>query len=483
MAFQLDIKDNATTQDTVNAIIEVINKTSKEGFVPELAKAFNPTGSKVEYVKRLFDFICNKVDYEMDPPGWEKIYTPAKLFLSAKGDCKKMTTAIASVLKAAGIEPLLKVITYDGYNWAHIYVIAKINEKYYILDPVNNKRFDSEISHKRAAVYNLAGNFKIMPGTKLSILGSNGSPFKSFNEGINDLAGDMDAVGCNISGMISGSGGGMSGAEIDDVLNHFDVNISPGLSGIGKKKLKDKLKNSLKNVAAGIKKVGGKVLKVGVKVSAAPARAAILGIILLGKATEHTPLKMKFADNLAATWQKDNGKKLSELWTKFGGDPKQLKATIVKGSGTQLAGIMPNGDLNISGMGVVTLAAVGAALVAAAPILATIHKAMKDAKVVKEGSAVDTALAKATEASIDGLNDDGSLPGSVTDKLTESGVSNIEKSGGITDFSFNTFIKALFLVLISPIVPGITFYILNLVCLTVIMIYLFTKPSKYEIQL
>lgn len=472
MAFQIDIKDNATTQDTVNAIIEVINKTSKEGFVPELAKAFNPNGSKLEYIKRLFDFICNKVDYEMDPPGWEKIYTPAKLFLTAKGDCKKMTTAIGAVLKAAGIEPLLKVITYDGASWAHIYIIAKINEKYYILDPVNNKRFDSEINHKLAAVYNLAGNFKIMPGNKLSILGSrnNNSLFNSFNDGINDLSGDLDSASSSVGSMFGMSETSLSGPEIEDILAHFETTLSPGLSGMGKLKILSKLKNALT-----------KVVKVGVKVSAAPMRASVLGIILLGKALEHSPLKMNLAHNLAKTWQADNGKKLSDLWTKFGGDPKQLKATISKASSTQLAGILPNGDFNISGMGVVTLAAVGAALVAAAPIIASLQKAMKDAKVLKEGSAVDNALSATTAAGVDALNDDGSIPGSVTDTLNASGVTNLEKSGGITDLSFNTLIKSLFLICISPIVPGVSFYLLNFICISVVILYL-TKSLKYEIR-
>ncbi len=491
MAFLLDISNKATTKDTVDLIIYTINKTSKEGFAPKLAQALNPTGSKLEFIKRLFDFVCKNVDYEMDPAGWEKVYTPAKLFQEAKGDCKKMTTAIAAVLKAAGIEPLLKVITYDGHNWAHIYVLAKINQRYYVLDPVNKKTFDSEIDHKKAAVYNLSGNFKIMPGTRLSILGKSDS--KGFDEGINELCGDLDFTGNKMGAML-----GMDDAgSHDETLKHFASKLDPSLSGMGKLHLLAKLQNIVHNVATGVQHVVTeaatsvkaavkKIVHVGTEIAAAPMRAAFLGIVLLGKALENTPIKMHLAQKLAVAWQKDNGARLSAEWTKFGGKPDALKAAIIKGSGTSLAGIEPNGDFNISGMGIVTLAAIGAAMVAAAPILAVVHKILNDSGVIKPGTNEDAVLSTVTQAGIDAHNDDGSLPDAVKEKLKESGVTSIDdtgtKSGGSIDLSINTVIKSIFLICISPIVPGISFYILNVCCASIILLYTFTKINKYEIQ-
>lgn len=464
MAFQLDITDNATTQDTVDTIIKVINKTTLEGFAPQLARALNPNTDKLQYIKRLFDFICENVNYKEDPAGWEKVVTPAKLFLDTQGDCKKMTTAIAAVLKAAGIEPLLKVVSYDGHNWKHIYVITKIDGKYYTLDPVNKKTFDSEVGHKLAAVYNLAGNFEIMPGTKLSVLGSASN---DFDKGLSSLCNDMDSI--NLSGMFGGSSN-VCGIDLDEISEHYSKNINPGMSG-----LLDKLKAAVNRVATVVKTDVNKVVTV-VKadvnaitkdakiVLAAPLRGAFLGLILLGKELEKTPLKMHLALHLAQAWQHDNGKKLSDIWTSFGGKPSELKAVIVKGSGTPIAGI--------EGLGII--AEVGAALAAAAPILVVVHKLLLDTGILKPGTGLDKAFTTTTNAGIAAHNDDGTLPASITDKLATV------KTGGITDVSKNTFIKALFLISISPVVPGILFYALNIACLSVLSIFLITKIKSYE---
>jgi hypothetical protein len=474
MGFQLDITDNATTQDTVDTIIKVINKTTLEGFAPQLAKALNPNTDKLQYIKRLFDFICENVDYKEDPAGWEKIVTPAKLFLDSKGDCKKMTTAIAAVLKAAGIEPLLKVVSYDGHNWKHIYVITKIDGKYYILDPVNKKTFDSEVTHKLAAVYNLAGNFEIMPGTKLSVLGSTNN---DFDKGLANLCNDMDSI--NISGMFGGSSN-VCGIDLDELSEHYSKNINPGMSGLLSKlkaavqRVATVVKTDVNKVVTEVKKDVNAITKDAKIILGAPLRGAFLGLILLGKALESTPLKMHLAAMLAQAWQKDNGKRLSDIWTSFGGKPEELKSTIAKGASVTLSGIEDNGDFNIEGLGIVALATVGAAMAAAAPILVVIHKLFSDMGILKPGTGLDKALSTVTNAGIAAHNDDGTLPASITDKLATV------KTGGITDVSKNTFIKALFLISISPVVPGILFYALNIACLSVLSIFLITKIKSYE---
>ena len=481
MAFQLDITDNATTQDTVDTIIKVINKTAKEGFAPELAKALNPEGDKEAYIKRLFEFICDKVNYLEDPKGWEKVVTPAKLFLDAVGDCKKMTTAIAATLKAAGIEPLLKVVSYDGNNWKHIYVIAKVNNKYYTLDPVNKKTFDSEVKHKLAAVYNLAGNFEIMPGTKLSVLGS--AP--GFDQGLNELCNDMDMVGTHVGAMLGMEPNpNTTGIDLDDLETHFNSK-NEGISGMSG--LFDKLKNAINKVATvvkkdvsaaetTIKKDANIVISVAKKLGAAPLRGAFLGILLLGKALEDTPIKIHLAAKLAEAWKKDNGKKISDIWTSFGGDPKELKSVISKGASVTLAGIDNQGNYNIEGLGVVTIAAIGAAIAAATPILAVIHKLLNDTGIVKPGSPDDKNISSTISAGASALNADGSIPAGILNKLPKAA------GAGVTDISFNTFIKALFLISISPVVPGVFFYVLNFLCLSTISIFLITKSKSYEVQ-
>lgn len=441
MAFQINITEEATTQDTVNAIISVIKHDSQQGFIPQLATALNPNGSKFEYIKRLFDLVCENITYEADPPGWEKVFTGTKLFREGKGDCKKMTTAIAAVLKAAGIEPLLKVISYDDKKWSHIYVLAKINQRYYTLDPVNNKKFDTEINHKRAAVFNLLGKFELMPGTKLSILGNDSSSdsiIKGWGEGIDELSGDLDrsssAVG-NIVGM--GAQCTMCGTDTDELVDFFDK--SGNLSGMGKKKLKEKLK-----------KILDKVKKGTAKIALAPMRGAFLGILLLGKALEKTPIKINLPKKMAEHWQKDGGKKLSDVWAKFGGKPDELKKTIAKGSGTTLSGIEANGDLNIAGIGVVALATIGAAITAAAPILIAIQKALKEAGIIKEGE--DKGLQDTNEAAVDAYDDKGDPPANAA-AAAAAAAGGCAATGDLNSF----FMAALFFVVTFLIIKLINF--------------------------
>jgi hypothetical protein len=416
MAFEIIITDRANTQDTVTAIISVINSDSKQGFIPKLAAALNPNGSKLEYIQRLFDLVCKNIEYEQDPPGWEKVFTGTKLFLNGKGDCKKMSTALAATLKAANIEPLLKVISYDNEKWSHIYVLARINKRYYVLDPVNNKKFDAELNHKQAAVFNLLGKSTLMPGTKLSVMGKRGnneSFYKSFRDSIDELSGDLDAVS-NEAGSLLGMGDActMSGDEMDAIVEQALSGMPDGddTTELGKKKKKAKKEKKGK-----LKKIFKKITGVVKKVSLQPVRLAFISIVLAAGAL-HKLLKINLAQKLAEAWQKDNGAHLSKIWEKFGGKPDALKKAIAKGSKVSLSGRDPdNGDYLLSGLEEYGITRVGvlplAAIVAAAtPILAAIKAALKDKGLIKEGDDADKALSDTVEAGVDAHNDDGSLP-------------------------------------------------------------------------
>src|SRR3972149_5793173 len=154
----ISISDKATLQDTIGLIIQTINKESNSEFVKQLSQQLHPSGSKLQFVKRLFDKICSEVKYVKDPDGHEIVATPAAMFREARGDCKKMTTAISAVLKSVGMHPLLAVISYDGEKYEHIFPLVKIGGEFITLDPVNNCQFNKIIPHKKAVVYNLKGN-------------------------------------------------------------------------------------------------------------------------------------------------------------------------------------------------------------------------------------------------------------------------------------------------------------------------------------
>ena len=90
-------------------------------------------------------------------------------------------------------------------------------------------------------------------------------------------------------------------------------------------------------------------------------RGAFLGLILLGKALEKTPIKINIAKRIAEQWS-NKGKQLSELWYKLGGEPDILKKQVSKATNKQLAG----------NMGYVVAATTAGSVAAASPIIVKI---------------------------------------------------------------------------------------------------------------
>jgi len=396
MAFEKLISDKAGTQEVIDLIIATINEHQHSKFVQDFTRILEPDKTS-DFLKRLFDAVCHYVKYERDPIGHERVKTPKRLFVDAfkgieGGDCKKMSTAIASVLKAAGIEPLLKVISYDGINWEHIYVIVTKGQTtdphtlefngYYILDPVNDCKFNSEIPHAKAVVYNLKGDMN-----KLSILGNN----TPTNNGVRSaLYNGIEGVNQNIDNVsMTLLGGGSLGCPGNDYAKD---------AGLG-------LKNEYFEYT-----VSQKVLHVAKVPAFAIPRNAFLGILYLGKVLANTPLKLNITKRLAAAWMKDKNR-VRKTWWLLGGtaDAAALRVAIAKGSGISLSGI-PLGKgydypidlvtpyrqamkenlipVMISGKGMgepVTLATIGAAIIAAAPIIAASKKMLSDMGILKAG--------------------------------------------------------------------------------------------------
>lgn len=97
------------------------------------------------------------------------------------------------------------------------------------------------------------------------------------------------------------------------------------------------------------------------KVALAVPRGAFLGLILLGKALEKSPVKLNLAKNLRDNWN-SKGAALEKLWYKLGGEVDILKAQISKATNSKLAG----------NMGVVVAATTAGSVAAATPILVKI---------------------------------------------------------------------------------------------------------------
>lgn len=97
-------------------------------------------------------------------------------------------------------------------------------------------------------------------------------------------------------------------------------------------------------------------------------RGAFLAIILLGKALEHTPIKINLAKKMRDMWP-TKGNQFKELWYKLGGEPDILQTQIEKATRSKL-----------SGVGYVVTAATGASVATATPIIVKIMKILGKAK-------------------------------------------------------------------------------------------------------
>jgi len=122
-----------------------------------------------QFLRNLFNFVADNVEYEKDPSDVENVSTPRRLLQDEIGDCKKMTVFIASVVLAKGWKPLFRVISYNGKTYAHIYpIIANEKGQYITMDVVNNEQFDKEVDHVKRLTYNTEGKLVDMELNLLS---------------------------------------------------------------------------------------------------------------------------------------------------------------------------------------------------------------------------------------------------------------------------------------------------------------------------
>lgn len=212
MSYELTVIPNgATVQDTINLIVDTINREANSQTVADILRKINPNDP--DFLRKLFNYVCSNVTYKLDKEGVEDITTPRRLLAEGRGDCKKFTVLFGSVLKKAGIKFYPKVISYDGKIFEHIYVIVPLNDNataYITLDPVNYCRFNQEFRYKKAALINPNNSMQ------LRLLGNR--PEDIFKT---QYAAPMNAVAglANTLDMAAGRNG--MGANINTVMPYF----------------------------------------------------------------------------------------------------------------------------------------------------------------------------------------------------------------------------------------------------------------------
>lgn len=395
--FLNDVSLNANGEETIGLINKTINQYSHSDFIKKCVSEINSISkNNFEFCKNLFEISCALVKYRRDPPGHEIVFTPLLLMRVGEGDCKKFTTWICAVLKCKGIPSASKVVNYDEeYGWQHIYAIAfKPDGKgYIILDPVNYKQFNKEVSYRIGRINFYDGNKGKLDMTKLSIMGNipeKNETFLGIGEAADELLGDLEDISGRKGKFRTYHRGGhkhqIHQLEQDYISGISEI-ISPdedmsGLDEMGKKsKAKRVEKRKAKKVAR--KEKRKKIIKKAKKVGFAPVRAAFLALIAAGGAlAKHTPIKFNLAVKVAKLWQSDNGATMKNIWAKFGGKPESLKKALIKASGIQINGLQD---------GIGSAAVVIASVTAAAPILTLVIKALVDKKILSKQDASKSA--------------------------------------------------------------------------------------------
>lgn len=342
MAFHFTIP-SASIQDTLRYIINFVNRYSTDPFVQQFAQEFHPQGDKRAFVKRVFDYICQNGFYQLDKDGDEEIWTPGLTIRTrnAQGkfqyDCKKITILLGSVLKAAGIDPILKHVYYsDGKggleNYTHIYIIVPESSlrpwdrattaefalhPYITVDPTNGCKWDTEVLHEKGTLYFLDGKtLNAPPKMDLHLMGNNNQRRGNVNPSLLQMFGDSaNAMNQDMSRVMGCPPIGCPG---DYVGAHYAT--------IGAWSPKDEKKSE-------------RIRHVGAVNAFWSQRAAFLALVRLGKMTAKKPLRMHLAKRLLKAYQV-NPDAVRKWWWKAGGtaDAKSLKKAIMKGTGVSISG-------------------------------------------------------------------------------------------------------------------------------------------------
>jgi len=393
MAYSVVVKKNATIPDTLKLINIAVNIQSRSPFVKELTRQLNPTGDKYAFIKRLFDWVCTHVKYKLDAAGDEEIWSPELTYKKGIGDCKKMTTLIASVLKCAGIEPVLKHVGYKDSANTHIYVIVPFPDlnNYLVVDPVNYKQWNKEVEHNKASL-----NF--LNGKQMDLHMMGNVPRKrlhapqDWKQHIKKCVGEVDDDIAGIAGTdLAEINGDKAGVLQEALMGDFGIigmNEDEIMGGIGKRRKKTATQKRAAKEKR--KKRREKLFHVFKAVNLAPSRAAFLLLVRTNV--------FKLANRMAKAWIHDPTA-LKNMWSKFGGKPEKLKEAIKKGSHKKpelaskvngIAGMSspPSVDaleaMEVSGMGYIegigSATAVAAAIAAATPIVIAVIKIVGKSK-------------------------------------------------------------------------------------------------------
>lgn len=324
--------NNANTSDIIYSMAIIAPAAIKQAVKFNLPEIIGLTGGDLQGDAILTgQYIRQNIKYKVDPFTDQNIQLPSALLRDRVGDCKSFSMLFLAIMEAAGYNGGFRFAAYRKNNFTHVYN--------YFLDNNNNVfTFD-------ACIKGLKENQSYTKIKDMRINYIAGAPVM-INE-INKRKRNMNKVP-------------VSKLMLDDRY--------ASISGVGKKK------------RPFFKKLGDKIKK-GVAlvktVALAPARGPFLVLVsfnVFGMASKFTRAIAK------------NKAKVSEFWTKLGGDDDKLFKSIANGAAkkpflvTKKKGVNGFDDYNYLGEAV----SITAALTTAAGLVAAASKLFKSLGIKKE---------------------------------------------------------------------------------------------------
>jgi len=138
-----------STNDIINAILKQHNKSLKE--YDKLFYFFD-CGNFYDTAKKIFNFLKNNIEYQIEPDTLQTVGTPAYILATKKGDCKHFSLMFAGLLDAyrrntgKKFDLAYRFAGYDGSKTLeHVFVVINPNSENEIwcdavLDYLNEKK-------------------------------------------------------------------------------------------------------------------------------------------------------------------------------------------------------------------------------------------------------------------------------------------------------------------------------------------------------
>jgi hypothetical protein len=140
------IVENQRASDIIRLML--VSEQESQKFYPALAKYFR-TSDQLKTAHKIFDYSQRHFVYDREPAENQNVKTVARVLHDKYNDCKGYSTFILCALRACGIPARFRFASYNFWDKTptHVYVIATIDGKDYVMDGVI-KRFDDEAAYK-----------------------------------------------------------------------------------------------------------------------------------------------------------------------------------------------------------------------------------------------------------------------------------------------------------------------------------------------